>query len=88
MNFIFDEDQLDSLGYQMMKEKKIGYAIELFKVNIEEYPDSAAAYKSLGDAYQEAGEIALAIENYKKSLSLNPDNDETRQVLKKLEKNR
>ena len=87
-DFIFDEDQLDNLGYQMMKEKKTGYAIELFKLNIEEYPDSATAYESLGDAYRYDGKVILDIDNYKKSLGLNPDNDKARQVLKELENKR
>jgi tetratricopeptide (TPR) repeat protein len=85
-NFIFDEDQLNSLGYQMIKEMKLNDAIKLFKLNLEEYPNSASAYQGMGDAYRKRDQIALAIENYKKSLALNPDNENVKKALKKLKK--
>jgi len=85
-NFIFDEDQLNSLGYQMIKEMKLNNATKLFELNLEEYPNSASAYQGLGDAYLKCGQIALAIENYKKSVELNPDNENAKKALKKLKK--
>ncbi len=85
-NFIFDEDQLNSLGYQMIKEMKLNDAIKLFKLNLEEYPNSASAYQGMGDAYRKCDQIVLAIENYKKSLELNPDNENVKKALKKLKK--
>jgi D-alanyl-D-alanine-carboxypeptidase/D-alanyl-D-alanine-endopeptidase len=36
-------------------------------------------------AYLKQGDKTLAIENYKRSLDLNPQNDNAREVLKKLE---
>jgi Tfp pilus assembly protein PilF len=45
----------------------------------------ANVYDSLGEAYLKQGEKALAVENYKKSLDLNPQNENARDVLKKLE---
>ncbi len=48
------------------------------------FPKSANAFDSLGEAYLEAGNKDLAIENYKKSLLLNPDNKNAEEVLKRL----
>lgn len=68
-----------------MNENKIQYAIEIFKLNVKMYPQSANVYDSLGEAYMNDGQKELAIQNYKKSLELNPDNTNAKEMLKKLE---
>ena len=50
-------------------------AIAIFKLNVEVYPDAYNAYDSLGEGYMEAGQAELAIENYERSLELNPGNE-------------
>jgi tetratricopeptide (TPR) repeat protein len=59
-------------------------AIALFKINVEFYPKSSNVYDSLAEAYMTNGDKDLAIENYKKSLELNPQNSNAREMLKKL----
>ncbi|MGB7295759.1 MAG: tetratricopeptide repeat protein [Candidatus Aminicenantales bacterium] len=86
-SFIFDEEQLDGLGAQMIKEKKMENAIALLKLNIEEYPDSANAYSSMGEAYRLNGQSDLAIENYEKSLELDPHNSRVREILRQIKNN-
>ena len=81
----FGEPQLNTLGYQLLGMKRVREAVEIFKLNVEMYPLSANAYDSLGEAYAEAGDKALAIQNYKKSLELNPQNANAAEALKKLE---
>lgn len=81
------EDRLNDLGYALLHEKKVAEAIALFKLNVEFYPDSWNVYDSLGEAFMINGEKDLAIANYKKSLELNPANDNGRAMLKKLEGN-
>ncbi len=80
----FTESELNDLAYQMIKENRIDDAIALFKLNVEEYPDSADVYDSLGEAYMIKGNKELAIKNYKKSLVLNPQNTNAVEMLKKL----
>ena len=87
-NFIFNEDELNSLGYEMINSEKIDNAIKIFKLNIEEYPNSSSAYEGLGDAYQKCDQIDLAIENYEKSVELDPYNDNAKKALKKLKNNK
>ncbi len=76
---------INAKGYDLMKEKKLKEAIEIFKVNTFAFPQSANAFDSLGEAYLEVGNKELAIENYKKSLLLNPENENAREVLERLE---
>ena len=79
------EDVINAKGYDLINEKKIEKAIEIFRLNTYAFPRSANTFDSLGEAYLEAGNKGLAIENYKKSLLLNPKNENAREVLKKLE---
>jgi CubicO group peptidase (beta-lactamase class C family) len=81
----FSERQLNGLGYQLMQMKRVKDAIEIFKLNVEMFPQGFNTYDSLGEAYMENGDKSLAIQNYKKSLELNPKNTAAVEKLKKLE---
>jgi CubicO group peptidase (beta-lactamase class C family) len=70
----FGETELNQLGYQLLQMKKVTEAIEIFKLNVEMYPQSANAYDSLGEGYMVHGDKDLSIANYKKSLELDPKN--------------
>jgi CubicO group peptidase (beta-lactamase class C family) len=72
--FDFREVELNTLGYQLLQLKKVTEAIEIFKLNVEAYPEAANTYDSLGEAYMTHGDKELAITNYKKSLELDPKN--------------
>jgi tetratricopeptide (TPR) repeat protein len=48
------------------------------------YPESGNVYDSLGEAFAAAGKKDLAIENYEKSLKLDPKNTNAVEWLKKL----
>lgn len=78
-NEIFDQAgenatvaQINALGYQFLAAKQYDKAIEYFKMNVKNDPDTANGYDSLGDGYKAMGEKEKAIKNYKKALSLNP----------------
>jgi hypothetical protein len=86
-NVSIQENRINGLGYNLLQQNKLSEAIVLFKLNVEFYPKSSNVYDSLAEAYMTNGEKALAIENYKKSLELNPQNSSARQQLKKLEGN-
>ncbi len=82
--FDFSESQLNTLGYNLLRNNRIDEAIEIFKLNIEAYPQSANVYDSMGEAYMEKGMNDKAIEFYKKSLELNPGNKNAIEMLKKM----
>lgn len=78
------ESQLNIVGYNLLQMGKNKEAIEVFKVNCEEFPKSANVYDSLGEAYMIDGNTKLAIKNYEKSLKLNPNNDNAKKMLEQL----
>jgi tetratricopeptide (TPR) repeat protein len=83
-DYEFSEDELVGLGYRLMAMKKFKDAIEVFKLSVEEFPESYNTYDSLGEAYVDNGDKELAIKNYEKSVQLNPKNTNGIEMLKKL----
>jgi CubicO group peptidase (beta-lactamase class C family) len=81
----FAEEELNTLGYQLLGAKKLKEAIEIFKLNVEIHPQAANPYDSLGEAYLAAGERELALQNYRKAVELNPQNTAAIAVVKNLE---
>ncbi len=60
-------------------------SIEAFTFNVERYPKSYNVYHSLGEAYMKKGEKDLAIQNFKKSLEINPWNGWAIKILKEID---
>ena len=83
-NLYFDENEINGLGYRLMGSGDMNAALEIFKLNTELYSESANVFDSLGEAYLQNGQKDLAIKNYEKSLELNPNNNNAKQVLKNL----
>ena len=82
----FAEPELNRLGYQLLRSGKAREAIEIFKLNVEAYPRAFNTYDSLAEAYMTINERELAIQNFKKSLELDPNNTNAADNLKRLEK--
>jgi cytochrome c-type biogenesis protein CcmH/NrfG len=59
-------------------------AIAVLELNTQVYPEIANTYDSLGEAYMTNGDKELAIENFEKALSLDPDMDSAKDALKAL----
>ncbi|MDR5591201.1 serine hydrolase [Christiangramia sp. SM2212] len=83
----FNEGEMNSLGYQLLRSGKNEAAIEVFKLNVKAYPKSGNVYDSLGEAYLKNGNKKLALENYKKSVQIDPNNTNGLEVIKDLENN-
>lgn len=79
------ESQINGFGYELIRAKMVDLAIQLFRLNVELYPESSNVYDSLGEAYMIKGESELAIENYRKSLKLDPGNSNAEAMIRKLE---
>jgi CubicO group peptidase (beta-lactamase class C family) len=80
----FQERLLNILGYNFINQGKFREAIRVLQLNVEAYPDSSNVYDSLGEAYMRNGDKGPAIENYEKSLKLDPSNRGAVEALKKL----
>lgn len=78
------EGTLNQTGYNLLGNKKIPDAILVFQKNLELHPGSWNVYDSLGEAYLASGDKDLALRNYRKSVELNPKNENGLAVLRKL----
>ncbi len=83
-SFKLDESTLNDWGNELLSDHHIPEAIDIFKLNARNNPDSGSVYDSLGEAYMQSGQKQLAIENYNKSLAKDPTNDNARQKLQEL----
>jgi hypothetical protein len=81
-----DEGAINRIGYNWMRQGRIPEAIEVFKLNVEVFPRSSNVSDSLGEAFMESGDRQNAILNYTRSLELDPENNNAREMLKRLEK--
>lgn len=82
--FDVDEGELNDFGYKLLNEKKLNEAILLFTILVQAFPESANGYDSLAEAYMKAGNKAEAVKNYKKSLELDPKNENARKMIEEL----
>ena len=80
----FDESELNTLGYDLLRKHKFPEAIRIFELNVEAYPQSSNVYDSLAEACLAAGNKPQAIANYEKALHLNPKNRNAAEILQKL----
>jgi CubicO group peptidase (beta-lactamase class C family) len=82
--YILDENTLISPAYHFLFAGQTDAAIQIFQLEVHDYPKFWNAYDSLGEAYLKAGQKELAIQNYEKSVELNPQNQGGIDALKKL----
>ena len=77
-----DEAEMNLAGYELLKSGKAKEAAAVLKLNVEAFPKSSNVYDSYGEALLAIGEKTEALENYKKSVSLNPGNEGGLKILK------
>lgn len=83
--YYFEEPEFNALGYELLNEdRRYQDAVNVFKLNVELYPQSWNAYDSLGEAYVAGGDNEMAIRCYEKSLEINPDSENGKQMLERL----
>jgi tetratricopeptide (TPR) repeat protein len=82
-SYDFREGELNTFGYILLGKDPAG-AVQIFKLNAEQYPQSGNVWDSLGEAYLKAGDKKKAEESYEKSLALDPTNENAKAVLKKI----
>jgi tetratricopeptide (TPR) repeat protein len=82
--YALDENTLIALGYHFLSAGQTDAALQIFQLEVQDYPKFWNAYDSLGEAFLKAGQKELAIMNYQKSVELNPQNQGGIEALKKL----
>jgi CubicO group peptidase (beta-lactamase class C family) len=83
-NFELNENEMNQIGYQLMGNGTVEEAAQVFKLNIDAFPKSPNAYDSYGEALMKLDDTEGAITNYKKSIEINPANQNGIDMLKKL----
>jgi tetratricopeptide (TPR) repeat protein len=83
--YYFKEGEFNTFGYVLLYNGKVDDAIFVFKHNVEMYPDSWNVYDSMGEGLLVAGKLDKAQKYYEKSLALNPDNENGKEMLAKIE---
>lgn len=66
----FAERQLNRLGYQLIEIDRTDDAVKILQLNHEEFPQSANACDSFGDALLAKGDTANALIKFKEALSI------------------
>lgn len=77
------EAEINAFGYRMLQRKQFKKAEDLFKLNVNNYPESLNVYDAYGDFFVSFGDKTKAIEQFKKALLIK-ENAATRSKLNKL----
>jgi CubicO group peptidase (beta-lactamase class C family) len=64
------EGRLNSLGYNLLSGDETDWAVTIFRLDAEFYPDSSNVHDSLGDGLVAAGDLEGALESYRRALAL------------------
>ena len=81
-----DHSVFNRFGYRILeKENKPGWAMELFKLNVQLFPEDGNLWDSLGEAYLKYGEKEQAIQSYTKAVALG--NKDSQKMLTELLEN-
>lgn len=92
-NYYLSEDEMNTLGYDFMGNENPYHlpvkhlykqAVETLKLNVELFPGSWNAYDSYAEALLADGQKEEAIKMYRKSVELNPGNENGKKTLQKL----
>ncbi|WP_284464624.1 serine hydrolase [Chryseobacterium sp.] len=78
--------ELNKLGYELSRLGKINESITIFKLATKEFPKDANLFDSLGEAYFTDKQYDLALESYKKAISLGGTNGNAEKMIDKIEK--
>jgi len=82
-NIVHQRD-LNVWGYVLLGAGRHADAIRVFRENVTYHPDDGDVYDSLGEALLASGDETGAIREYRRSLELDPTNENARAVLARL----
>ena len=85
-DYAINENELNTLGYQLLQEHMVNESLVVFKLNTVEYPKSANVYDSYGDALLEMGDSLQALDNFQKAFKMDSTLDYSKEKSESLEK--
>lgn len=82
----FAESQLNGLGYELIQLDRIDDAIKIFRLNQEEFSESANVYDGYGDALLVNGDTTNSLINFKKAFAMDSTFTWTKPKIMRIEK--
>jgi glyoxylase-like metal-dependent hydrolase (beta-lactamase superfamily II) len=83
--YFISERQFNALGYRLLQQNRLPHALTVFRLNVETFPQSANVYDSLAEAHLYLGDKSNTILYYKKSLELDPQNENAKSRLERMD---
>ena len=78
--------QINNSAHNHFENGRNEEAFELFEINIKLYPNKPAVYRNYGYALLEVKDTVNAIKNYRKALSINPDDQRALSFFERIKK--
>ena len=82
----FQENRLILVADKLVSSGNTDAGLAILKLNLDYFPQSAFTFYSLGEIYAIDKKDDLAIEQFKKSLALNPNNPRAKRRIEQLSK--
>ncbi|MGV4413613.1 serine hydrolase [Chryseobacterium sp. T1] len=79
-------NELNKLGYELLRAGKINESIEIFNLATKEFPKNANIFDSLGEVYYNNKQYDQALESYKKAINFGGTNGNAERMIEKIEK--
>ena len=78
---VLEEDDVNSLGYLLLRRESLDEAIWVFERNTVDYPESSNVWDSLGEGLRAAGRLEESISMYGKAAEMDPSNENARRFI-------
>lgn len=78
------ETALNDLGYQLINQKRMEKAVQVFRLNTQKHPTSANTFDSLGEVYLMINDFDSAEKNYQKAIALGGTNGNAKNMLEQI----
>ncbi|NPD86034.1 serine hydrolase [Lentimicrobium sp. L6] len=82
--YSINEQSINMLGYNLLWRNNLTKAQLVFELNTKLFSESSNAFDSLGELYMTIGKKKNAINSFKRSLELNPENKNAKAMLDNL----
>lgn len=79
------ESSINREGYDLMQNDDLERAFQVFTLNTMLFPNSSNVWDSLGECSYNMKKFNLSLQYYKKSIELNPDNENGKQMVGRIE---
>ncbi len=78
------EAEINAMGYALLRTNRAERALAVFELNTRVFPEAFNTWDSLGEAHMVLGHDEEAIRSYERSLELNPNNTNAKEMLARI----